>query len=197
MASEIAFNTALEIAPDNSSKISSEIIYELWVILKDDDDKLKFSTHFFLNIDEAYVCYKEMFCELGKSFAVIELVELEILNVLKRDNARHLDSVSIYDTTKMKSLEQILKNLETPETYYEREIMIQNVRANDKKFSVYNPATEEKRKKLRKILRNMEDTENKRERVKYESDDTDSDTDTEIDYEGKPDDYEVNIYINN
>ena len=156
---------------DYSLSTETYMLYELWVILANDEDRRKFCAYYFFDISEAYVCYQEMLCELGTKIVVIdfvEFVEFESSNSLNRENARLLDSASIYETVNIKSLKNIMKDLETPVSDSDREKMRVSVLENDKKFSKYNPDTEVKRKELGNILRNTKDTENKRERHKYD-----------------------------
>lgn len=153
---------------------TTNVVYGIWVTLTDDDEKLTFGTTYFLNVADAYECYKEMMCELGKNFAALELIGEE-----EGDIARLLDSVT--DVTcgarETKSLEVILKDLETPMTDSERNKMIVREKANDLKFSVPNPATEEKRIRVSNALKSIViAAESKRLREQYDSDDSD-DTD--------------------
>jgi hypothetical protein len=154
-------------AASTHAATATNVVYGIWVTLTDDDEKLTFDTTYFLNVADAYECYKEMMCELGKNFAVLELVELK-----DSDIARVLDSVTS-GGSEMKSLEAILKDLETSMTDSERENMLVRERTNDLNFAVPSPAIEEKRKRLTKALMGIViAAEGKRLREQYDSDDT-------------------------
>jgi hypothetical protein len=145
------------------------ITYEVYVTLSDDTEELRFMIHYFLDVDDAFVCYQEVMCELGKSFAAIELIESDDFELV-----RLLDRATTEKPSEMKSIQDIYTVMEAPVSVSEVKKEIARMRENTKKCSGYNPATEEKRKRLRKTMKGMKDTENKREREKYESSDSDA-----------------------
>jgi hypothetical protein len=147
------------------------VTYEVFVTLSYDTKQLTYMTHYFFNIEEAYVCYQEFMCELGKNFSVIEIIEA--IEVCDEVSIRLLDRVTDDGCVRkdvMKSLESIIKDLETPVSDCEREKELQRTRENTEGLAEYtSEESEVKRKGLCKILRHMEDTKNKRERCKYDS----------------------------
>lgn len=150
------------------------ITYEVYVTLSDDVEELRFMTHYFLDVDDAFVCYQEMMCELGNSFGAVELIETDDFEVV-----RLLDRATTDKPTEMKSIQDIFTVMKAPVSDSEVKKEIARMRENTRKCSGYNPATEEKRKQsrkqLRKILKGLRDTENKRKRNKYDSSDSDVD----------------------
>lgn len=155
-------------------------IYELWVVMLDDyANKIYFCANSFSDISDAYARYQVLLRDLGKSLSAIKLVK-DDSSRNDRENARLLDSVSIRHNVVPKSLEAILKDMETPESDIEKEKMLASVRDNDKKLSVYNLDTEIKRAKLSDLLRNIKDTKSKSSDLSDESE-SDSDRGSESD----------------
>jgi hypothetical protein len=157
-----------------------EPTYEICVTLAYDTKKKTYMSHYFFDINEAYICYQEFMCELGKNFSVIELIE-----TTDEVSVRLLDRVTDDGSVRndvMKSLGSILKELETPASDCEREKELERHRENLEKFAQQSLEDREggevMRKGLCKITRNMKDTENKRERCKYDSE-TESESETE------------------
>ena len=164
----------------SATSVAPEPTYEICVTLSYDTKKKTYMSHYFFDINEAYICYQEFMCELGKNFSVIELIE-----TTDEVSVRLLDRVTDDGSIRkdvMKSLESILKELETPASDCEREKELERARENLEKFAQQRLEDREggevMRKGLCKITRNMKDTENKRERCKYDSE-TESESETE------------------
>jgi hypothetical protein len=136
-----------------------DVTYEIHVVLADDAEKLSFLIYYFVDINDAYVCCQELLCELGKGFSAIELIQTDDFDLF-----RLVERVTADGLKEMKSLELILKELETPSSYCEIQKELDRMRENTRKLLVNNPARDDTRKKLRNILKGLKDTENKRER---------------------------------
>jgi hypothetical protein len=169
----------------SSTSSTCVTIYELWVVMLEDyDNKIYFCANSFPDISDAYARYQVLLRDLGKSLSVIKLVK-DDCSRNDRENARLLDSVSMRGNVVPKSLEAILKDLETPESDSVKEQMLASVRENDKKLAGYNPDTEVKRAKLSDLLRNIKDTKTKKGRSDrsdgYDTADSDVDSDSASD----------------
>jgi hypothetical protein len=136
-----------------------DVTYEIHVVLADDAEKLSFLIYYFVDINDAYVCCQELLCELGKGFSAIELIQTDDFDLF-----RLVERVTSDGCKEMKSLELILKELETPSSYCDIQKELERIRVNTRKLLVNNPARDDTRKKLRNILKGLKDTENKRER---------------------------------
>jgi hypothetical protein len=112
-----------------------------------------------VDINDAYVCCQELLCELGKGFSAIELIQTDDFDLF-----RLVERVTSYGLKEMKSIELILKELETPSSYCDIQKELERMRVNTRKLLVNNPARDDTREKLRNILKGLKDTENKRER---------------------------------
>lgn len=136
-----------------------DVTYEIHVVLADDAEKLSFLIYYFVDINDAYVCCRELLCELGKGFSAIELIQTDDFDLF-----RLVERVTSDGCNEMKSLEVILKELEIPPSYCDIQKELERMRVNTRKLLVNNPARDDTRKKLRNILKGLKDTENKRER---------------------------------
>jgi hypothetical protein len=136
-----------------------DVTYEIHVVLADDAEKLSFLIYYFVDINDAYVCCQELLCELGKGFSAIELIQTDDFDLF-----RLVERVTSDDLKEIKSIELILKELETPSSYRDIQKELDRMRENTRKILVNNPARDDTRKKLRNILKGLKDTENKRER---------------------------------
>jgi hypothetical protein len=136
-----------------------DVTYEIHVVLADDAEKLSFLIYYFVDINDAYVCCQELLCELGKGFSAIELIQTDDFDLF-----RLVERVTSDGCKEMKSLELILKELETQSSYCDIQKELERMRVNTRKLLVNNPARDDTRKKLRNILKGLKDTENKRER---------------------------------
>ena len=136
-----------------------DVTYEIHVVLADDAEKLSFLIYYFVDINDAYVCFQELLCELGKGFSAIELIQTDDFDLF-----RLVERVTSDGLKEMKSIELILKELETPSSYCEIQKELDRMRENTRKLLVNNPARDDTREKLLNILKGLKDTENKRER---------------------------------
>ena len=136
-----------------------DVTYEIHVVLADDAEKLSFLIYYFVDINDAYVCCQELLCELGKGFSAIELIQTDDFDLF-----RLVERVTSDGLKEIKSIELILKELETPSSYCEIQKELDRMRENTRKLLVNNPVRDDTRKKLRNILKGLKDTDNKRER---------------------------------
>jgi hypothetical protein len=201
---ETPYNTITD-AMTAMASATPEPTYEICVTLSYDAKKKTYMSHYFFDINEAYICYQEFMCELGKNFSVIELIE-----TTDEVSVRLLDRVTDDGSVRndvMKSLESILKELETPASDCEREKELERHRENSEKFAQQSREDREggevMRKSLCKITRNMKDTENKRARCKYDSEtesdagsDAGSDTESEHETEVVAEEYNRFHFVN-